>query len=158
MRRCSTQPMPNMIAIETNGITASQPPRTAINPTKTKRNRMSVTRTTVVEAKKSRTCSYSVTRRARAPVLPRWVASGRLRTLSSRRWESRASILRPTSSTSPDLANLKLYSTPIANSAPKASTHRLVAALFGMIRSYTFIVKRGRANARMLINSEATIT
>ena len=60
----------SVITIATSGTITSQPASTAISTRKISMKAMSTTITTVVEAKKSRTLSYSLTRLANAPVEP----------------------------------------------------------------------------------------
>ena len=96
---------------------------------------MSTISTTEVEAKKSRTPSYSLTRLAKAPVLPWRSAIGRFITFSNSFCEYLASSLRPISSTSCDRARRSMKSKPSARKTPIASTQRVGTALFGMTRS-----------------------
>ena len=96
---------------------------------------MSTSRTTVVDAKKSRTSSYSDTRCAIAPVLPWRADIGRFMTFSKSFWLSLASSLRPISSTSLDLARRSMKSNASAIPTPSARTHKVGMALFGMTRS-----------------------
>ena len=96
---------------------------------------MSTTSTTVVDAKKSRTFSYSEMRLASAPVLPALSASGRFITFSNSFCENLASSLRPTSSTRRDRARRRVKSNTRAMTTPIASTHSVGTALLGMTRS-----------------------
>ena len=89
---------------------------------------------TVVEAKKSRTSSYSETRFASAPVLPWRAASGRFMIFSKSFWLSFASSVRPISSIRRARANRKVKSKPSAIATPSARTQSVGIALFGMTR------------------------
>ena len=80
------------------GTSTSQPASTVMRPRNMTRKTTSTVSTTVVDAKKSRTISYSETRRANAPVLPWRSAIGRFITFSNSFCDSLASSLRPTSS------------------------------------------------------------
>ena len=96
---------------------------------------MSTSRTTVVEAKKSRTLSYSLTRLANAPVDPWRSAKGRFITFSNSFCEYLASSLRAISSIRCERAMRSTKSNPKASRTPTASTHKVASDLLGMTRS-----------------------
>ena len=131
----ATMPSASIAAMPTIGTNTSQPAMTAISTRKMSRKAMSTISTTEVEAKKSRTPSYSLTRLAKAPVLPWRSAIGRFITFSNSFCEYLASSRRPISSTSCDRARRRMKSNPSARNTPIASTHRVGTALFGMTRS-----------------------
>ena len=96
---------------------------------------MSTISTTEVEAKKSRTPSYSLTRLANAPVLPWRSAIGRFITFSNSFCEYLASRRRPISSINCDRAKRRMKSSASASITPIANTHNVEIALLGMTRS-----------------------